>query len=101
MNYELGQRVRFTHALIRVWDDGKKLWEDIPRAAADEGIVMGKRTLSNGENEKLTEFDGYGSFILVGTEYRATEHFTAYLIAFDLRRKPVLVRPEHMEVLLP
>lgn len=35
------------------------------------------------------------------TVYTPTEHFTAYGIAYDLRRTPVFVRPEHIDATLP
>lgn len=95
--YTLGQRVRVTQTLRRQWDDGFKSWQPWPIHPGD-GIVVGKRTLSNGRLVDTAEYDNvWGVPISSGIEYRATEHFTAYIVAYDLRRKHVLVRPEHME----
>ena len=95
--YTLGQKVRVTQTLRRQWDGGRKTWQAWP-IHPGEGIVVGKRTLSNGKLETISEYDdvlGYKEY--THTDYRATEHFAAYIVAYDLRRKPVLVKPEDME----
>jgi hypothetical protein len=99
---KLGQRVKFTRPLHRVSKHlegvrGRygKVWESVPgyivKPVQQEGIIVGKRTLANGENGWWEEE--------VGTIFYPKERFTAFLIAFDMRRKPVFVRPEDIEVL--
>jgi hypothetical protein len=100
-DYTLGQRVRFQHSLHRrtkFWgvDTAQfdKFWTTMlyppsTRTHGGEGIIIGKRTLSNGNNH----YNGYDEPIV----YEPKERFTAYLVAFDLQRKPVHVLPEHIE----
>lgn len=57
--------------------------------AGGEGVIVGKRTLTEGNVSYVGEY----------AEYIPRRSFTAYLIAFDLRRKPVHVLPEHIEVI--
>lgn len=110
-DFKLGQRVRFTHPMKRrtvpvraIEADpattttttggtqylGKrrinKEWQANAFAPEREGIIIGKRTLSNG----YTRWEEYG------TEYAPAEHFTAYLIVTDLHSKPVHVLSEHI-----
>ncbi|WXW93182.1 hypothetical protein SEA_BRAYBEAST_46 [Arthrobacter phage BrayBeast] len=108
-DFELGQRVRFSRPIIRMriptkqvevtvklpygqeWKEKRHVnveWTVNPFDGPAEGIIVGKRTLSNGYREY--HYDA-------GYEYGPAEHFTAYLVAFDLRRKPVHVLPEHIE----
>ena len=93
----LGAAVEFTWTLHRVRGTGDraqwKVWRPgahagAPEPAARTGVLVGTRTLSNGT---ITNY-GYDG----GIEYQAREHFTAYLIAHDLTRKPVLCLPEHV-----
>lgn len=98
VGYQLGQQVVYNrHITRRGWlPDGisgpNARWSDelYPGRPTDggAGIIVGKRTLSNGNVSVL----GYDEPIL----YRPTEHFQAYMVAFDLRRKPVFVLPEHL-----
>lgn len=91
----LGTRVLFSHPLTRRYLPGspaRKVWEP-PLYAEDanrkhQGVVVGVRTLSDGR----THWNGEDEPI----SYTPDEHFTAYLIAYDLHRKPVHVRPEHV-----
>jgi len=99
-DYQLGQRVRYQHSLHRrtkFWGVDKeqfdKFWTtmQVPpnvHTPAGEGIIIGKRTLVNGNNQ----YNGYDEPII----FIPKERFTAYLVAFDLRRKPVHVLPEHI-----
>lgn len=96
---ELGQRVKFTAVYQRHWKpstdkvthDGRKVWmvheqpHQIPQPW--EGVLVGLRTLSNG----TIRWD-YDS----GTDYRVTETLPAALVAYDLRRTPVLVPMDHL-----
>jgi len=98
---ELGQRVRYSEHIRRrhsrpgeflgpnrIWSNhGGPGLDDQPWEGG-EGVIVGKRTLTEGN----TYWHGES------TEYTPTRSFTAYLIAFDLRRKPVHVLPEHIEV---
>jgi len=94
-DYQLGQRVRFTEPLRREFTHdgktGRKVWRVDPAIEAIEGVVVGKRTLANG----IRHLIGYDE----GISFIKEETFTAYLIAYDLRRKPVHVLPEHITVL--
>lgn len=55
-----------------------------------EGIIIGKRTLSNGGIEY--DYDA-------GTLFFPEEHFTAYVVAYAMNRKPFLVKREDLTVL--
>jgi hypothetical protein len=89
-NLALGTPVRFKRPLHRVRtlaNREQKVWEADPyRAGEYAGIVVGVRTLSDGE------------VIAWGAGYRPERHYRAVLIAEDLHRKPVLVLPEDVEV---
>jgi len=100
--FQLGQPVRYSRPLQRryVFDEhedrfnrSKKVWvEQVNYKGEPEsgtGIIIGKRTLADGVNQ----YNGYDEPIV----FLPKERFTAYLIAFDLTRKPVYVRPEHIE----
>lgn len=89
---ELGQRVTFKATLTRTslarelagpW---RKAWRRHGRLAM-AGIIVGRRTLSDGVLEL-----GYDE----PTVYHPERHFTAYLVAYDLNRKPVHVLPEDL-----
>lgn len=94
----LGTRITFTHPLYRRTHTAnyrtRKTWEPHPyhadAAKQREGVIVGVRTLANGTRSWEDYGDG-GAY-----EFIPDEHFTAYLIAFDLHRKPVYVRPEHV-----
>lgn len=95
----LGQAVTFTHYQARRHGSSdrhyhyRKEWRTTPvsRLTPDQdtitGVLIGTRTLSNGTC----------SFGEDGTNYIPDRdgHFTAWLVAYDLRRNPVLVLPEH------
>lgn len=95
----LGTKVRFHTFLKRSWIEAQrensygryqnKVWfpTDGP---IHEGIVIGKRTLSNG----LRDWGGGDNI-----SYSPTEYLAAYLVVFDLRRAPVPVRPEDLEII--
>jgi hypothetical protein len=98
-DYQMGQRVRFSRHIVRrsarEWEQNRpdRIWsaEAYPGhyLHGGEGIIIGRRTLTEGD----VVWNG-------GEEqsvYRKTRHFTAWLIAFDLRFKPVHVLPEHIE----
>lgn len=88
---QLGTLVRFSRPLQRTLDvatsANRKVWRADPyRPGEYGGIVVGLRTLSDGE---VVDYAG---------TYRPERHFRAVLIAEDLHRKPVLVLPEDVEV---
>jgi hypothetical protein len=93
-DYTLGQPVTFSQTLVRRWvdtdtpfgGDHPKRWVAIENPGA--GIIIGRRTLSNGVNTGLYSDDGI--------RYKATEHFAAYLVVETLNSKPVHVLPEHL-----
>lgn len=101
-DYQLGDRVTFTHTLHRrgrglperAWTIVRKEWtvEDYdghtPPPNPREGLVIGKRTLVNGDRDYLGFEEGYG--------FIPREYVTAYVVAYDMRRKPVYVLPEHL-----
>jgi hypothetical protein len=99
--YELGQRVRFTTHLVRGWGGeatqhgSNKVWAPQPIVGSAtpprEGIIVGKRTLSNG-------WFAYGGYEDPGI-YTAKEHFQAWMVVTDLRSAPVHVLPEHITAL--
>lgn len=100
--FVFGQQVLWSSPLSRYWTSlGRgisapdKFWSAVspyasinakPVTAAREGLVIGHRTLSNGHMDFVG--DHYA--------YRAVEWFPAYLIAFDMIHKPVLVLPENV-----
>lgn len=97
----LGQPVTFSHTLGRhsEWVQGEgtvRTW--LPTPLAGSGVIVGWRTLSNGTIEAYRENDGYGNWIHVSNEWRGSDYFRAYLVAFDLRSKPIFVLPEHVAV---
>lgn len=87
--FSLGQKVRFKNPLKRRWEspNTKKWVTDVWDSAYRNGVVVGKRTLSNG-----TVSSGYD-----GSEYMPKETFSALIISFDMHRKPVKVRIEDVE----
>lgn len=90
--YPLGTRVRFRHPLKRrkrrelegQGREMRKIWEPEKSDEWREGVVVGFRTLADGN----LIFDEWGNLFV------PTHHFRAYLIAFDLHRSPVYSRPE-------
>jgi hypothetical protein len=96
----LGQRVRFNIYLKRGWQESTRanphghyddtVWYAI-EGPVREGIIIGKRTVSNGERHWIGPEEG--------SAYIGKRYFPVYLIAFDLGRKPQLVRPEDITAL--
>jgi hypothetical protein len=113
-DFTLGQRVRFTRPMKRQSvplryvekvenysgaEHKRKLavnkaWVPNEFSAEAEGIIVGKRTLSNGHH--AFESDGWeGGYWL----NEPAEYFTAYMVVSDLRSAPVHVLPEHITAL--
>lgn len=91
--FVFGQQVVFSRPLVRRAhrkQQGRPARTWVPNMYDDTrrtGIVVGIRTLADGEVEYNYDEP---------TVFYPTRHFRAYLIATDLRRKPVLVLPEDM-----
>lgn len=95
--FEFGDKVRASVELKRRWVDSMKRWVTAPIADYDawghatharEGVVIGKRTLANG----IVHWGSYDE----STYFEAKERLEAYLVAFDMRRKPFLVLAEDL-----
>lgn len=111
--FELGDKVKYTRPLTRYTHStvenefGHKVlrrdwlfghhpeWAGAPgmKPGVADGVIVGARTLANGKLVPASWDDQ--SFL------EADEYFLAYLVAFDLRCKPVLVRAEHVELAEP
>lgn len=96
----LGAKVRFRRTLRRKYRPAaprsRRIWEPTPlepwaltKAKTLEGIVVGRRTLHNGDVD-----DGYYDTPSV---FYPTESVLAVLVAWRIDRKPVLVLPEDLE----
>lgn len=100
-DYTLGQRVHYSeHIRRRHSRPGEflgpnRIWsgEAYPGKRWDggTGIIVGKRTLSNGDSH--WHYDD-------APTYTIKETFTAYLVAYDINRKPVHVLPEHLSAVV-
>lgn len=90
--FQLGERVTITQKLHRSTRDRLqphtllKLWEPAELAAPQSGIIVGKRTLVN----------GYITFEEYGTRFTPEQYFPAYLVAQNMRDKPVYVLRVHI-----
>lgn len=99
----LGARVQFRSQLERVWvpratmsntlsGQGRaKRWKPQFLLEPREGIIIGIRTLSDGI---VTNGD-------YGMEFSGVNHYPAYLVAYDVRRQPVFVFPQDVDLLVP
>jgi hypothetical protein len=90
----LGTPVRFKRPLRRACPPAtprRKVWEPDPYMTGTYGgIVVGLRTLSDGET-----FGGWDEPLT----YRPARHYRAVLVVEGLHRKPVLVLPDDVEVI--
>lgn len=102
-DYELGERVRFTHQLRRRTEyrdradlarDRWKVWtpEHAPHGRHG-GVIVGRRTLANG----VTSWEHEAGEVW---HSEGAEHFRAYIVAWHLDKRPALVLPEHLEPLV-
>jgi hypothetical protein len=94
---KLGTKVRYD-ARRTLWREhlpsGNRRWSSQSYGSTQtprEGVIVGVRTLANGD----VEYGGWDAT----TTFHPTEHFKAYLVAFDMRKNPVYVLPEDLEVL--
>lgn len=83
----LGDRVHFTGRLQRISAWPSKEWTLIP--ADGYGIVVGRRTYSNGHNISLGEGEG--------VVYVVDERFPVVLVAHALHRNVVAVPADHLD----
>lgn len=104
-SFQLGQRVKYRSHLIRTverldaarYGSDRKVWQrwdehyPIEKRQWREGIIVGKRRLANG----IRQHNGYDEPIT----FEATEQITAWLVAYDLRHRHVLVLAEDLLVL--
>jgi hypothetical protein len=91
LEFELGQRVTVREALHRHYRGGLKVWESERGWAYPydrTGIVTGVRSLANGKI-----IHGYEE----GNVFISQERFRAYIVTFDIYRKPWLALPQHIE----
>ena len=95
--YELGEKVTAASTLTRRHEPpNRRRWVRVADWRAEmglpvdpvPGVIVGWRTLSDGR----VDFGGYYE----PTEYRPTRHFKVYLVAFDMREKPLYVLPEDL-----
>jgi hypothetical protein len=96
---QFGERVTFSRDLVRAHEErmGERFgrpvaehWRTWKRSLIEEhreGIVIGSRTLMNLERKYIGYEEGWENNLTTA------ERFKAYLIAYDMRRKPVLVLP--------
>lgn len=91
---KLGHPIEFSATLLRVTEKEphvsteKKFWREVS-CQAQRGIVVGTRTLWNGRLEWDSDGDEYSSWEF--SFFVFEEPVPAFLVAFALNRKPVLV----------
>jgi len=99
---ELGTRVTFSREAFRVHrEDGKRFWEapewqeglpQFPKA----GVVVGIRQLQNG-HQQYARYNA-NNYTMEGEDrWVVEETVKVYLVAYDLRKRPVYVFPEHVK----
>ena len=98
---EMGQKVRFSTYLVRKHTKTAdyrdfKHWDRVSRPET-EGMVIGKRRLSNGFRSMEFDYDEYRGKTSSWWEFDPTEVLEAYLVVFDFFRNPVYVLPEDLE----
>jgi hypothetical protein len=88
----LGHPITYT-ATYRRWSKGDLRWWQTQEHDERQGIVIGIRTLWDGDvyTEHLDAEDGGG----VSSTFTGREHKQAYLVAYALNRKPILVPIAH------
>lgn len=99
--FELGDRVKFSRNLVRKGErefNGAnpaarsrymKRWVPDSRIIERDGVIVGKRTIYDGERDHIGYDEGY---IFVKESQQE-----AYLVATNLRQNPVYVAPDEME----
>jgi len=91
----LGKKVRFTHHIERKKEGVKRWWEPciLRGEQAREGIIVGLRCLQDGF---MTTNDDPESPEYGVTYFQTTNSFHAAIVAFDLHRKPVMVKMDDL-----
>lgn len=93
VRFEWHTRLRRTEATIgggryqKVWVPASRPPE-VPEVRT--GVIVGKRTLADGEAQYYASDEP--------VSWSPKHHFEAYLVAYDLRRRPVYVLVEDIEV---
>ena len=107
--FKLGDRVKFTGTVTKQHDYSRTLYveDELPRCfdrvqggvPYTEGIIIGRRTVMPGETESMTDYDGYGNRIPDGNQFTPPPGASrrVWLVAFDLRRKPVMCFDEQVQ----
>lgn len=75
--YRLGDRVCYTHIMQRLDTDTGKAWTRLP--VSGEGIIVGKRTCTDGYTKSVYAEDG--GYIV----WWPTKHHSFWLVAYNLR----------------
>jgi hypothetical protein len=97
---ELGQKVTFQKCLRRSikfeanesgWNERKNVWIEKDHTHST-GLIVGKRVLQNG----ISQWENEEGWVFI-----PVERVVAYLVAFNLHKKPVFVLPEHLTIHQP
>ena len=94
MKLQLGDKIEASASIVKDHDDMKRrtYW---PRTESPiKGMIVGKRTLSDGHTEDGFKYDGPDNYDYEPPVYVADRYFAAYLVAVNLYHKPVLVLEE-------
>lgn len=93
--YEFGQRVTVQKSLVRTrLPHGRKMW--LTTGPGGEGLVIGKRTLSDGVVRWESDDDLFAAANAGYYVWDAERYFTVYLVVYGMRSKPVHVLPEYL-----
>jgi hypothetical protein len=104
--YQLGDRVTMTGTVEKVRVEEWTRYTEGPlvpdyrthgRPPYAEGIVVGQRTLTEGTTTPSVPASGlFGEYDYEPAKFHAATSRVAYLVAFDLHRKPCLCLPEQL-----
>lgn len=99
--FALGQAVEFTATTSKAYaEDGRTMWPSYPLGRVQRGIVVQKRVLFQYENGTETEHDsvlGYATRTYTTTRPIPGTGRVAWLVAYGLHNKPVLVMDEYIQ----
>lgn len=105
--FKLGDRVTMTGTVRKVHEDKWTRFVERPlfpdhraqgRPPYSEGIVVGQRTLTEGTTTSSVPASGlFGEYDYEPAEFHAATSRVAYLVAYDLYRKPCLCWPEQLQ----
>ena len=94
--FELGQPVHMTGTTVKIRCQDRTLYQPAPLPSTGrygddsritDGIVVGKRTVAEGR----TSYEEWGG------HFTPDRHFEVWLIAFGLRRRPVMCTEDQLE----